>query len=107
MADLAKYRNRLEIPAHGQVEIRIHPNDYGVNAWFQCLPCGWPLRWESARGLYECQECGYEMTASEGGLLCQWSKVQIDHLAGVAVSKKGFLWRLFRWFRGNRLQLTE
>jgi predicted RNA-binding Zn-ribbon protein involved in translation (DUF1610 family) len=68
MAYLAKIRNRFNLPAAGAVEIRVELSDE-TRVWLQCVPCESELLPHKARDIFECPECGYEITKPEATAL--------------------------------------
>lgn len=104
MADLAKYREKFLIPQIGTVEIRIAVPE-NVNsrvsfytlAGFDCSTCCKSMVWNKERRIMECEECGYEMTASEGIILCDAYIHNIEKLSKLLGKKRGWLWRFLRW----------
>lgn len=113
MAYLAEHRNNLEIPAHGNVEIRVDFQSRTggkisqPNVWLQCMPCGRELVYTPDRNLYECPECSYELTWDELQNLCEcqtkameeaFRMKQPEDEAVVKEKKRGWLWRFIGLF---------
>ena len=97
MAYLALHRNKLTVPADGVVDIRV---ELGAKVWLQCLPCGDELRENSERHLFECPECGYEMTFPEAESLARRHVEAVQcrfHIPG-ETPRRGWLWRFLGLF---------
>lgn len=103
MAYLASNRNKFTVAGDGAVDVRVEliaDIQSGTKVWLQCLPCGDELQENAERHLFECPECGYEMTFPEAGLLakrhveaiCRKFDVQGDP------PRRGFLWRFLGLF---------
>jgi hypothetical protein len=102
MAYLVANRKKFTLPADGAVEIRVElTGDLTPKprVWLQCNPCGDELQ-ETQRSMFECPECGYELTSQEAGLLARRhmdalrSRFDLPDLE----PKKGLLWRFLGLF---------
>lgn len=110
MAYLASSRNKFTVPADGVVEIRVEMiGDLSPcpRVWLQCVPCGDELQENADRHLFECPECGYEMTFPEAERLAAGA---IDAIRGrfniqAYVPRRGFLWRFLGFF-GSKKRLS-
>ena len=103
MAYLASTRNKLTVPADGVVEIRVELAGDGSpspRVWLQCMPCGDELQENPERHLFECPECGYEMTFPEARLLAGKNVDALCERFGISTGspKGGFLWRFLGLF---------
>jgi len=107
MAYLASSRNKFTVPADGIVEIRVEltgDQSPAPRVWLQCIPCGDEFQENSDRHLFECPECGYEMTFPEAELL---AAKNVSALRGrfrlpAEVTKRGLLWRFLDLFAGRK-----
>lgn len=113
MAYLAERRDKLDIPASGNVEIRVDfqtrdgaPTEQPL-VWLQCVSCSQELVFTPDRDLYECPECSYELTWDELQTLCERQTRAMDeafrmnpHAAEpeVVEEKRGLLWRFIGFF---------
>ncbi len=103
-------RHKFTVPAVGQVEIRVDfhdPEGQAVDgsAWFQCLPCGRELAVNPDRQLFECPECGYELTPVEVTDLCRRYVEALEKTfdpVTVGRKRKWWLWRFIGSFVGRR-----
>lgn len=110
MAYLASNRGKFTVPADGAVDVRIEligETTAGGRVWLQCMPCGDELQDTKERSLFECPECGYEMTYKEAGALAQ---KHVDALRSRFELKdpsprKGILWRFIGLF-GSKKRLA-
>lgn len=107
MGKLVSKREGFHLAAAGKVEIRVCSNDGHASVWYQCSTCDYPMTWNVERSVFDCSDCGYEMTVREADDLCQWTAVQIDLLANRSRKRKSWVWRLLHWFRGNKLRQIE
>jgi hypothetical protein len=112
MAYLAERRKDLEIPALGNVEIRVDfesqdgSQNSQPNVWLQCIACGKELVFTPSRDLYECPECSYGMTYDELQSLCNRQVTAMTEAlrtkdteeAEPEEKKGGFLWRFIGYF---------
>lgn len=103
MSYLASNRNKLTVPADGVVDIRIElvadamPR---VRVWLQCIPCGDELQENPERHLFECPECGYEMTFHEAEMLAGRHVEAIRGRFAIPAQtpKRGLIWRFLGLF---------
>jgi len=110
MAYLASNRNKLTVPADGVVEIRVEmigDLSPGPRVWLQCIPCGDELQENPDRHLFECPECGYEMTFPEAEGLAGKSIDAMRVRFGIRADspRRGLLWRFLGFF-GSKKRLS-
>jgi hypothetical protein len=103
MAYLASSRNKLTVPADGVVEIRVEligDRSPTPRVWLQCIPCGDELQENSDRHLFECPECGYEMTFPEAGALAGRNVEAIHGRFDIPENppRRGLIWRFLGLF---------
>lgn len=105
MAYLAKIRNRFQLSAAGAVEIRVELSDE-TRVWLQCVPCEVEILQHRVRDIFECPECGYEITRLEASALAEKhvealrARFEMSDLK----PKRGLLWRFLGFF-ANRKRL--
>ena len=110
---LVKDRGDYFVPPTTAVAVRVGPrarfsdiDAMHIVAWYECLTCGEQLESVPGRQIYECPECGYEMSVLEAHHLCNQYIESVRRLTFAMEEepvKKGFwLWRLLRWFGGGR-----
>lgn len=109
MAELAKHRQGLFVPATCSVEIRVdfqNPQGETIDgaARIVCLSCNRELVSDPERRLLECPECGYELTPAEVGHLCAMHIEAISKTFGRVMPRRkgGIWWRCTRWLRRER-----
>ena len=109
-------RHLMKFSAVNQVEIRVGFLDAQEtaiegSAWFQCIPCCRELVINPQRRLFECPECGYELTPGEVSELCDRHVAAIERTFGCLrpakaeaqkARKRGVLWRFIHWLSGRR-----
>lgn len=110
MAYLAANRGKFTVPADGAIDVRVELiSDLATatKVWLQCISCSDELREVKERSLFECPECGYELTYLEADLLAQKHvdalRVRFD-LKDPA-QKRGIIWRFIGLF-GSKKRLT-
>lgn len=109
MAYLATNRGKFTVPADGAVDVRVELiSDLATTAkvWLQCISCSDELRGVKERSLFECPECGYELTYREAAMLAQ------KHVDALRMrfdlkdpAKRGILWRFIGLF-GSKKRLA-
>lgn len=104
MADLVKFREKFMVPAEGAIEVRVTfaaDNMTGKlepDAWYLCVSCDEICKWCPDVREWQCLSCGYSMTADEAVRLCENHISVVRKLAFVTAEKKGWIWRLLRFF---------
>jgi predicted RNA-binding Zn-ribbon protein involved in translation (DUF1610 family) len=110
MAYLASNRGKFTVPADGVVDVRVEligETTATTRVWLQCMPCGDELQDNGERLLFECPECGYEMTYKEAEALAQ---KHVDALRAKfslkdPTPRRGVLWRFIGLF-GSKKRLA-
>lgn len=109
MAYLASKRNKFLVRPDGAAEVRIElisDTSAKPRIWLSCVACGDELGEHPGRHLFECPECGHEITFKEVEVLGQKTAAAVFERFGLpdGYKKKGFLWRFLGWF-GSRKRL--
>lgn len=100
MIDVDLFRQKLRIAAEGAINIELGPDVYrglgNLTAMFHCLACDRHLIRTKKHNLYECPECGIELTAQEAIDLCDKYRKLINELSKDSGGKMPFWKRIFR-----------
>jgi predicted RNA-binding Zn-ribbon protein involved in translation (DUF1610 family) len=108
MAYLASKRSKFLIKPEGATDVRVDMvgDEKGPRIWLQCASCGDEMVESTRRDLFECPECGHEISFKEVDLLGQKYAAVICDRFGLpdGYKKKGLLWRFLGLF-GSRKRL--
>jgi len=104
VAYLAEQRDKIFVPALGVAEIGVSFDNGALSASLFCVTCSYEFDLSDERGLYECSDCGVEVTKEEAEDLAE------KHILAVAKkfdignneSDRGFWWRLKTLFGGTK-----
>ena len=102
-------RQALTVLPFGSVEIRVEfqtpseGEEAKGAAWMFCLSCNRELAANAHRRLFECPECGYDITWMEVSALCDLHIQAVREMFGMVnpQPRRGLLWRFIRWLRGR------
>lgn len=101
MQYLVKKRKKIFVPANGSIEIRVDfesTDGESPRVWVQCSACGDEISENTKRKLFECPECGIEVTNAELNKLAQAQVDTIKQKFEINEERKGLIWRLATWF---------
>lgn len=109
MAYLATKRNKFLVRPDGAAEIRVElvsEVSSTPRIWLQCVSCGDEMGEHPGRNLFECPECGLDVTFKELDVLGRKTVATLYDRFGLpdGYKKKGFVWRFLDLFgRSKRL----
>lgn len=94
---------QLMLSQRDTVEIVFWPEDVilgnrlsGLEARFSCVPCGGHIKWNLELGMFQCVDCGYDLSREEAIDLTLDYRARLDCLLGHmgVQTKKSFFRRL-------------